>query len=389
MKCFKKITFLLGMVTVLALSGCSSFVDSEQEETVSPKASRMAFVIELPASGNQRAAYYEQSDATSYSVELSKGSATVTKKSNLAPGSKVTLSVEEEGTYSIKVLAYKGTTVIAQGETESEIKFSDGEVKVVVRLTPNKKSIDIDVEIVWDTPNAQNPSGYIGTKAPSEAKAVGDIVFSDGSATPYSEDLSLTDEQKSKAIAVIFYVGTECSNDSKSRTLGVGLYHGVSLCRWCTESADASEKNITSIQCEVSGNAGDLTFTGDKDGSDNFEQIASFEGVNDTELEENYPAFYYAKNYKALYKSHVFGTSYESGWYLPSVCELFQIWKVKETVDAASGLCGGSQFENSRYWSSSQCASYYNSGYELDFYRGDWFRCGKNVHQFGCAIHEF
>ena len=247
MKCFKKITFLLGMVTVLALSGCSSFVDSEQEETVSPKASRMAFVIELPASGNQRAAYYEQSDATSYSVELSKGSATVTKKSNLAPGSKVTLSVEEEGTYSIKVLAYKGTTVIAQGETESEIKFSDGEVKVVVRLTPNKKSIDIDVEIVWDTPNAQNPSGYIGTKAPSEAKAVGDIVFSDGSATPYSEDLSLTDEQKSKAIAVIFYVGTECSNDSKSRTLGVGLYHGVSLCRWCTESADASEKNITSI----------------------------------------------------------------------------------------------------------------------------------------------
>ena len=37
---------------------------------------------------------------------------------------------------------------------------------------------------------------YIGTKAPTETKIVGDIMFSDGSATPYTADLELTSEQK-------------------------------------------------------------------------------------------------------------------------------------------------------------------------------------------------
>ena len=49
-------------------------------------------------------------------------------------------------------------------------------------------------------------SGYIGSKAPDEAKAVGDIVFTDGSATPYVAGLTLTDNQKSKSIAVIYKV---------------------------------------------------------------------------------------------------------------------------------------------------------------------------------------
>ncbi|MBR6215439.1 MAG: hypothetical protein IKQ84_03430, partial [Spirochaetaceae bacterium] len=48
---------------------------------------------------------------------------------------------------------------------------------------------------------------YIGLKTPTETKAVGDIVFTDGSASPYTEEL--TDEQKAAAIAVIFYVGDE------------------------------------------------------------------------------------------------------------------------------------------------------------------------------------
>lgn len=49
-------------------------------------------------------------------------------------------------------------------------------------------------------------SGTFGTKAPGVAKAVGDIVFNDGSATPYTATLTLTPEQKAAAIAVIFKV---------------------------------------------------------------------------------------------------------------------------------------------------------------------------------------
>ncbi|MBO4727614.1 MAG: hypothetical protein J5631_04250, partial [Spirochaetaceae bacterium] len=69
---------------------------------------------------------------------------------------------------------------------------------------------------------------YLGTKAPTEPKFVGDIVFNDGSATPYKSKLKLSDEQKNAAIAVIFYVGTDCSDDGSNRTLGVGLNYSPS-----------------------------------------------------------------------------------------------------------------------------------------------------------------
>ena len=52
---------------------------------------------------------------------------------------------------------------------------------------------------------------------------VGDIVFADGTAMAWREGLSFTDEQKAAAIAVIFYVGSECSNAGRERMLGVGF----------------------------------------------------------------------------------------------------------------------------------------------------------------------
>ena len=199
-------------------------------------------------------------------------------------------------------------------------------------------------------------SEILGTKAPNVAKAVGDIVFNDGSATPYTAELTLSDEQKAAAIAVIFKV-------DGGKTLGVGLKHNRSGLAWCTSDANAYNKNIETIQCPASGDAGNLTFTGDTDGSDNLEQIASFlttAGLeNDTTDASKYPAFYFAKNYKTTATN--LGAAYENGWYLPTVAELFDIWKVKATVDAASSLCGGSQFGDSYYWSSSQYASFDSS----------------------------
>lgn len=254
--------------------------------------------------------------------------------------------------------------------------------------------------------SCSNPAGgggttptYIGTKNPSSAKAVGDIVFNDGSATPYTAELTLTPEQKAAAIAVIFYVGTGLNSDvngvantTTSRTLGVGLKHDRSGPAWCPNSAQAYSTNITSIQCPVNGSAGELTFSKDKDGSDNLEQIAKFlkdaDGVNDdTTTSTNYPAFYFAKDYST--EATNLGT-YSIGWYLPTMAELFAIWKVKATVDAASALCGGSQFGDSYYWSSSQFASDDNSAYVLNFGLGDCNYGGKLFTNGSvCAIRAF
>ena len=203
-----------------------------------------------------------------------------------------------------------------------------------------------------------NAGGSTGGSSYSAKYAVGDIILKDGSKVNYETAKNYTgsdlDGLKSKAIAVIFRADT-----ASKKALGVGLKHNRSGLAWCTKDAKAYNKNIETIQCPATGIAGNLTFTGDTDGSDNLEQIASFlttAGLeNDTTDASKYPAFYFAKNYKTTATN--LGAAYENGWYLPTVAELFDIWKVKATVDAASSLCGGSQFGTSLYWSSSQYAS--------------------------------
>ena len=221
---------------------------------------------------------------------------------------------------------------------------------------------------------------------------VGDIVFTDGSATPYTAGMTITDEQKAAAIALIFYSGTGLNsgdNTTTSRTLGVGLKHYMGDREWCHNTANAYLKNITTIQCKPDdgGSEGNYTWTGeqDKDGSDNLEQIAAFlsaEGSGTTDdtsgdgASDRYPTFYFAKNYKETAKN-IAGTDYEDGWYIPSLAELFQIYVNGKgdsrvfDVDTASETLGGSKFGTRDYWSSSQYTSY-GWAYHLRFEMGAW-----------------
>ncbi len=235
----------------------------------------------------------------------------------------------------------------------------------------------------FDTPVTSNlllkVKWYIGIKTPSSAKEICDIVFSDGSAIPYSTDLALSSDQKSKAIAVIFCVGLECSDDDNNRTLGIGLDQ-ASKKKWCTDTANAYSINISTIQ-------------NNKDGSRNFEKIAQFSGVSDTNEEANYPAFYFAINYESQSRSHVSGTDYETGWYLPSVTELETIHSNKNIIQQAILKCDG-LFYSGSYWSSSQwtddetkaihlvISNSSNGGYGVNY---------KNTEtdKYVCAIREF
>lgn len=211
------------------------------------------------------------------------------------------------------------------------------------------------------------PITYIGTKKPSEAKAVGDIVFSDRSATPYSANLTLTDDQKNAAIAVIFKI-------DGSHSYGVGLVQASDKA-WCKDNETKGYNKINAIICSQSGTAANYTFdsNADTDGSDNLTKIGeatlSPPKTDDTGTEGNYPAFDFAKNYKDQTGSHVSGTRYQNGWYLPSVSELYDIWSVKITVKPALEKCNGNSLSNSSYWSSSQ-ADEDNSACTLSFETG-------------------
>ena len=250
---------------------------------------------------------------------------------------------------------------------------------------------------------------------------VGDIVYRDGSATPYKSGLELEDTQKENAIAIIFYKGNTLNSDdangdtdtSKTRTLGVGLKSGKNL-EWGSDDtlydyrAYGNIADITTIRCEVSGNEGNYTISGDKNGSDNLEQIGEFidscNGVydsiytieNDTDQENKYPAFYFAKNYKNI-ASKVKNSAFEDKWYYPSIAELYKIYKVKSTVDGAIKLCGGTEFGETYDYSASSQAPKNEEDilpskkhiYLLNFRTGVISLGDKDFPHTVCAIREF
>lgn len=262
---------------------------------------------------------------------------------------------------------------------------------------------------------ASNSGQLAETK--SAPNAVGDVVLNDGTAVAYENISNMSEEQKANAVAVIFYIGTECSNNGKSRMLGVGLHHAKNVSWNSNNSEELGHKavsldkspDIETIKCnvrakilskETKGNkvisvttniqydTDSYVFEGDKDGSDNLERISAFLKKNklpdDTAEDKNYPAFYFAKNYKdykfnrneeksskpstkisimgisvigkgdyqTVEASTNVGDKFKDGWYLPSIAEMFYLWKNLDKVEKASVACGGDQFKPE--WAASQ-----------------------------------
>lgn len=233
----------------------------------------------------------------------------------------------------------------------------------------------------------------------------GDIVFTDGSAISYKKNLQLTEVQKNNVVAFIYKCDFVKDSDNKthSRILGVGFIHNKDGISWCSGDSKSLRKNIKAVQCNVSGTKGNLEFTGDTNGSDNIFQISEYlvscNAEDDTKIQNHYPAFYYAINYKNILGSNVLGTQYEDGWFLPSAYELFCIFEYKNAIEEISKQCEKSLFEDGFYWSSSQCPGYDTTGgISIDFENGDWHGYNKgsryipgyeNRSYFSCAIREF
>lgn len=254
----------------------------------------------------------------------------------------------------------------------------------------------------------------------SKPDTIGDVVLSDGTAIAAANISKMSDKQRNMAIAVIFYIG-DTDDALGKKMLGVGLigesFGGVAAGEraWCKTSANAFSVNIDTIQCNINNESGIIKFTGDLDGSDNLEQISKFlkdkSLVDDTNIEENYPAFYWAKNYKnakangdtynskfgVAIDTHVKGTAYEDGWYLPTRAEAYFLnknispnnYKVVALYKSLSDYYGYNVLAyglwNEDSWTSSQCVEDYRKdcAYTSTFYKGK----GANYNL--CAIRKF
>ncbi len=234
--------------------------------------------------------------------------------------------------------------------------------------------------------------------------AIGDIVFADGTATAYSATLTLTDEQKAAAVAVIFYKGTECNNSGESgnRLLGVGLTEAEAL-QWNQSLSPAQSISIETVVATFTGEAGSYSFTGVVNGKNNLSLISQYldsqNKTNDTDDPEKYSAFYFGINYKDQPGSRVAESGFKTGWYLPSIAELYQMGKAYDNNNLAEAiaLCEGTTFTASTkaYISSTQDAqtdATYQDGQHLryNFIGKNIFGAGKDYNNaVNCAIRQF
>ena len=217
---------------------------------------------------------------------------------------------------------------------------------------------------------------------------VGDVMLSDGTKVDYQENQTFTDEQKSKAVAVIF-------GFRNGVPLGVGLYNSSSGTNsgekvWAPSGTTGYNTEFTGIVCTPSktgsGAASTATFTGDTYGSDNWDYICSVDPEGTTDPAANYPAFNYVLNYATTFS---LPEGYKDGWYMPSIAELAEIYKNKEAVNSVLSAIDGIQIYSSCYWSSSQYSSFYIYAWELDFSDGYLGYNAKCYNNYVCCVRAF
>ena len=207
-------------------------------------------------------------------------------------------------------------------------------------------------------------TGTLKVVAEENCYSVGDILFTDGTRIKAENvQCGVPDSQLSKAFAVITSV-------SYGGGVGkaVGLQKSSSTLMWAPENTTGYSTNFTGIQATHSGYT-ILTFSGDIDGSDNWEYICSIDPEGTKDPATNYPAFNFALTYGT--QAGLTETEYENGWYVPSVAELYDVYTNKEVVQTSLNAVGGFTLGTSYYWSSSQYAS--NDNYACKVYFDDGY----------------
>ena len=271
-----------------------------------------AIVAHNAAGGDGKGVYYQEGNG------FAVGGSTIFNDDNdvyLATDCKINIDGIDDGTSTVATI-----TLNPDGYTEG-VPVLEGEAEAIAQVC-NRFAVTpsgTDPVKYWRVATDGNLEEIIGTK--SAPNAVGDIVFTDGSAIAYSDDLTLTQGQKNSAVAVIF--------DAENKK-GVALGQSSDQTRWCANTSLIGYGDVPGA-------------CGQDNGWDNTNAIYA---LSDFEMNSgNYPPFEYAKCYLA---------GGYTDWYIPAIHELQAIKNNKETLNNAINKVGGTVIANDKYWSSSQ-----------------------------------
>ena len=194
-----------------------------------------------------------------------------------------------------------------------------------------------------------------GTLPINGAYNIGDVLLNDGTVVPYSANRIFTDEQKKKAVGVMY------GNEFGVPSGWLGIYNscggtGSGVYEWAKTDTAGYDDELSDIRCALSDNASVISgsFSGDTDGSDNWTYICSVDSTASKNAATNYPAFNYANKYASRFN---LTGEYASGWYMPSFAELCFIYRNKTILNKVLSALGGIELQTVDYWSSSTAYS--------------------------------
>ena len=268
-----------------------------------------------------------------------------------------------------------GTTVtISCATEEAKIYYTTDDSDPTAESTPYSEAISVTEAVtlkaiaIKEGMNNSAVASVSYTIKPDYSKcAVGDFVLKNG--TVLSKDK--TPESGTVAAVIV-----RAAADGKP-ALGVGIVHNQMA--WCTESATGYSTEITALV--------GYTESGYMDGSDGWKKLK--DACSDAESNpENYPAWNYSLTYA---KTNNLTGDLATGWYLPTLAELYTINQNKTAVNASLSKAGESTFGTNRYWS---CCHYPCDGSYfvrfLTFYDGNSDSSIKtNVYNYVCSVRAF
>ena len=171
---------------------------------------------------------------------------------------------------------------------------------------------------------------------------VGEIVLNDGSRVPFSRNIDLTPEQKKKAVAIIVMARREGNSIFE---VALGLHQDRDR-SWGDDTISIPEIECWSTEGSKVSAARNTKITGDLFGHDNYRKI------REKNKQGSYDIFERAEEYSKISGVNIID-KFTTEWYVPSLAELCELFKVKNTVNIALEALGKDQLYD-LYWSSSQ-----------------------------------
>lgn len=200
---------------------------------------------------------------------------------------------------------------------------------------------------------------------------IGDIVLADGSIVKET-DLTIVDSSNVPIAVIAGY-------QEDGAAFGIGVHRSDTPLQW---AADDSVGYVTSFTDTICMQESDFGFSGDKDGSDNWDVICTQDNEDTVDTVINYPAFHFVNTYAETYN---LTGSMALGWYMPSIVELCDIYQNREAINKSlqciynlDNQAAMNGLGTNWYWSSSQAGSENDYAWFVHYFNGYAGECPKN-----------